>query len=377
MNGPRNSLATLATLVALAALTFPIAALAQNTAAPIVRHTFEESDGGWTVMGTGGKISVTHDAASVKSGKAALQFDYNVNKGDMAALMLLTPDGMLAKAKSFRFAVKSDSGGVLTALLQEHEGGRYIAMFTVPAGKWQQVELAPSDFTLSDDANDPPDPDGKLDLDKVEAFGITDVMQILAQTDNADLEKLFNVKKGQHTLFIDDVVINEEPLTAAIQPDVLDTFARPQVGWFAIGGVSVSQVSGAPLAGRGIQLDYRQSMGKPVAVIRKIQRGTIAGKTGLSVDVASAKPAKLIIQVEEKGGGKYNILVDVPGGKQLKTLAFPFTEFKEADDSHDANGKLDLDQVNQLVIIDGSGLLGMEEGENTLWIGNVKVTAGK
>lgn len=377
MNCPRIPLASFTTLAAAAALAFPTVALAQNTTAPIVRHTFEESDGGWTLMGTGGKIAVTHDAASVKSGKAALQFDYNVNKGDMAALMLLTPDGMLAKAKSFRFAVKSDAGGVLTAILQEQGGGRYVAMFTVPAGKWQQVDLAPSDFTLSEDANDPPDPNGKLDLDKVEAFGITDVMQILAQTDNADLEKLFNVKKGAHTLLVDDVVINEEPLAASVQSDALDTFTRPQVGWFAIGGLSVSQVSGAPLAGRGIQLDYRQSMGKPVAVIRKIQRGTVAGKTGLSVDVASTKPAKLIIQVEEKGGGKYNILVDVPGGKQLKTLAFPFSEFKAADDSHDTNDKLDLDQVNQLVIIDGSGLLGMDEGDNTLWIGNVKVTAPK
>lgn len=347
----------------------------QAQTAPIIKQTFEESDGGWTLMGTGGKTSVTHDAANVKSGKAALQLDYAIKKGDLSALLLLTPDGMLAKAKSIRFSVKSDTGAVLGAILQEQGGGRYISLFTAPAGKWQQVELAPSDFVLSDDANDPPDPDNKLDMDKVEAFGLTDIGQVMAQADNPDLEKLLNVRRGDHVLYLDDLVIAEEPLASTgIAGDVLDTFIRPQVGWFAIGDVKVSRLSGAPLMGRGIQLDYRQVMGQPVAVIRRIPRGTLTGKTSFSVDVASARPAKLLLQVEEKGGGKYNVLVDVPGGKQLKTLSFPFTEFKAGDDSHDTNDKLDLDQVNQVVIVDVDALLNMTEGDNTLWLGNIKAT---
>jgi hypothetical protein len=287
--------------------------------------------------------------------------------------LLLTPDGQLAKAKSIRFAVKSDTGAVLGAILQEQGGGRYISLFTAPAGKWQQVELSPSDFVLSDDANDPPDPDNKLDMDKVEAFGLTDIGQVMAQADNPDLEKLLNVKRGDHVLYLDDLAITEEPLaTPAMIGDNLDSFSRPQVGWFAIGDVKVSQLSGAPLTGRGIQLDYRQVQGKPVAVIRRIPRGTLTGKSTFSVDVASARPAKLLLQVEEKGGGKYNVLVDVPGGKQLKALSFPFTEFKAGDDSHDTNDKLDLDQVNQIVIVDVDALLGMTEADNTLWLGNVK-----
>ncbi|WP_410969811.1 hypothetical protein, partial [Salmonella sp. SAL4450] len=75
---------------------------------------------------------------------------------------------------------------------------RYVAMFTLPAGKWQQVELAPADFVLSEDGNDPPDPDNKLDLERVEAFGIVDVGQMLAQADNPEIEKLLNIKRGPH-----------------------------------------------------------------------------------------------------------------------------------------------------------------------------------
>jgi hypothetical protein len=369
MNPRQTLLPAVALLVAATAI--PI----QAQTPPIIKQTFEESDGGWTLMGTGGRTSVTQDAANVKSGKAALQLDYSIKKGDVCALLLLTPDGLLAKAKSIRFAVKSDSGAVLGAILQEQGAGRYIAMFTVPAGKWQQVELSPADFVLSDDVNDPPDPDNKLDMDKVEAFGLTDVGQVMAQADNPELERLLNVKRGDHVLYLDDLIVTEDPLASpAISGDILDSFSRPQIGWFTIGDVKVAQLSGAPLTGRGIQLDYKQVMGKPVAVIRRIPRGTVTGKATFSVDVASTRPAKLLLQVEEKGGGKYNILVDVAGGKQLKTLSFPFTEFKEADDSKDSNGKLDLDQVNQVLIIDVDALLGMPEADNTLWIGNVKAS---
>ncbi len=356
-----------------------LSAVAQTSPA-IIKQSFEESDGGWMSVGMGGTVSVTHDAANVKSGKAALQFDYSIKKGDVSALLYPTLDGVLAKAKSMRFWVKADTGAVLAAALQEADGGRYIAMFTVPAGKWQQVELATSDFLLSEDANDPPDPDGKLDLDKVENIALTDVGQILAQAENADLKRIFNLKRGAHTLYVDDFTVTEEALPALLSSEfgtVLDSFMRPQVGWFAIGDMKVASTSGAPLSGRGIQLDYHQSFGKFVGVIRKIPRTALVGKNTLSLDIASTRPAKLLIQVEEKTGGKYNVMVDVAGGKALKTLTIPFADLKAADDSKDNNDKLDLDQVNQVLVLDVNALLNMTDGDNTLWIGSVRAITAK
>jgi len=331
------------------------------------------------VVGEGGKVSVTHDAADVKNGKAALKLEYSIQKGSMSALLYPTPDGMLAKAKSLRFWVKSDTGGTLAAALQEQGGGRYISLFTAPAGKWQQVELAMSDFVLSEDANDPPDPNGKLDLDKVDGIAITDIGQLLGQADNPDIEKLFSLKRGAHSLFVDDFVVTEDALAspAADTGTPFDTFSRPQIGWLLIGGTKAVAASGAPLNGKGLQLDYHQSFGKPTGIIRKVTRGSLVGKNIFSIDIASARPAKLIFQVEEKGGGKYNVLMDVAGGKTLKTVTIPFIDFKAADDSKDTNDKLDLDQVNQVLILDVNALLNMTEGENTLWVGNVKAIQGK
>src|SRR5205814_3236719 len=89
-------------------------AQAQDAAKPIVQHTFEENTGDWQVMDAlmsmsgAGKLSVTHEAANVKAGKGALQFNYGIKKGEMWLLLLPTPDGALTKMKSLKFWVKTD-----------------------------------------------------------------------------------------------------------------------------------------------------------------------------------------------------------------------------------------------------------------------------
>src|SRR5882724_8768578 len=80
-----------------------VGAVAQDTPAPLVSHTFEESDGGWQAVGGDGVVSLTHDAALVKNGKGALQYTYSLRKGEFSAMLLPTPDMLLSKAKSLRF----------------------------------------------------------------------------------------------------------------------------------------------------------------------------------------------------------------------------------------------------------------------------------
>jgi len=355
---------------------------AQSGTAPLIKHTFEESDGGWTAPpGSNGKVSITHDAAHVKEGKGALQFDYTLKKGEFGFLVLPTPDGALAKAKSIRFWVQCDSTAPLAVTLQEHEGGRYVAMFTVPKDRWQQVELSPSDFTLSEDQNDPKDPDNKLDMDQVESVGVADAGQIFAQSDSPEVVQLFNLKMGPRTLYLDEFVVSEETLPnafSAANADVrLDTFVRPQIGWFAAGDVKLSTMTGKPLEGRGLQADYHQAPGKIIGIVRKIPRGKLVGTDKLALDVASLKPAKLMVQVEEKDGGKYKTIVEIPGEKVVRNISVAFSDLKAANDSHDTNDKLDMDQINQLVIVDLSGPVDMADQDNTLWIGNLRASAAK
>ena len=81
--------------------------------------------------------------------------------------------------------------------------------------------------------------------------------------------------------------------------------------------------------------------------------------------------------MEEKGGGKYNTLVAVPGGKEANMVKLLFTDFKPAQDSKDTNGRLDPEDVNNLFFLDVSALLDAGAGgvENTLWIGGLRASS--
>ena len=343
---------------------------------PVLSHTFEENDGGWIGNpGGSGIVSVTHDAKLVKSGKGALQFAYDVKKGDFGLLMLQTPDGTLAKAKSLRFWIRADHATPVAVSVQEKDGGRYNATIAAPKDAWQQVELSLSDFVIDRSKDAPKDPDGKLDPEQIDTIAIADMAQSFIQGDDAFATAL-GVSEGPRKLYLDDFVA----VTTDLSPSCtlkngegsFDTFVRPQIGWIAVGGIEMSYVTGKPLEGVGMQGKYHQGPGKLCGFARPVPDGALTGATKLTLSVASLKPAKIVVQLEEKSGGKYNTIVDLPGNPGRADLTFNIADFKPADDLHDDNGKLDMDQITQVIFFDATGLLEQTEADNTLWINNLK-----
>src|SRR5205085_12161885 len=104
---------------------------------------------------------------------------------------------------------------------------------------------------------------------------------------------------------------------------------------------------------------------------------TLANASKLAFEAGSENPAKLMVQVEELGGGKYNKLIEIPGAWAPQRISLDFSEFKAADDSKDSNGKLDLDQVNQLVLIDLTGTVDQVNEPNRLRIGDLRALTAK
>jgi hypothetical protein len=348
--------------------------MARAQTQPFIKHGFEESENGWQTMGTGGKVSRTTESVDVKEGKSALAFDYKVEKGSMGVLILPTPGGEMAKARTIRFWIKADYNTPVVVALQEKEAGRYLSMFTAPVGKWQQVELSPGDFYLSDDANDPKDPDNKLDLDQVESIAVLDVAQMFAQADEMTIS-LLGIKTGAHRLLLDDFSVSAEPLATPPSTETefqMETLSRPQMSWFGIGVQTITLAPSEPLKMKSIQVDYRGAPMKPAGFIKRLPRGKLAGMDRLTFTCAAAKPAKLMVQLEEKSGGKYNVMIDIPGGKTPKEQSIKFAELIQSDDSKDSNGKLDLDDVKQILFMDLLAWVEMSERDNTLWIGNLK-----
>lgn len=348
-----------------------LTAAAAETPTPLIQNTFDQGAGAWTSIGTNARVTTAPGDGT----DSALRLDYDVTRGNLAALMLPTPEGALAKAKSFRFRVKADYTTPIVVGLQEKDGGRYIAFFTAPKDRWQTVELAPSDFVLADDKNDPKDPNDRLDLDLVEGIAVADLGQFFARIDNPEFARLLNVKTGAHTLYLDDFTVSAESLPAASTASndlLLDTFARPQIAWFAVGDVRLGYSEGKPLAGRSLQAEYHQSPGKIIGFARRIPRGQLAGRDRLIVTAAATKTTRLVVQLEEQSGGKYNTTFELPAGSTAREIPLPFAEFDAADDSKDDNNKLDLEKVRQILLIDATGLFGTPGQDNTLWIGKLR-----
>lgn len=353
-----------------------VTAHGQAPAPPLIQATFEDGVGGWAGLGTTAKVAPTNEAASVHGGKGALRFDYAVAKGQLNALLLPTPGGKLAGAKSFDFWVKADHAAPLILMLSEKGGGHYTALFTAPAGQWQQVTLAPADFTLGESKDDPKDPDGRLDLEQVEAVGVFDFSQLFAQADAA-LATALGIQTGPRSLLLDDFSVSAAPAAPAdpkADASVIESFAHPQLAWAGLGGVTLSRDT-KTLGGPALQAAYRPEAGRIIGILRPLAPGALARRTRLTFSLASAKPTTLLVHLEERGGGKYNSLLEAKGGSTAQTVGVAVADFRAGDDSQDVNGKLDMDQVNQFAVLDLSGLLGDPGAgggaDNTVWIGAI------
>jgi hypothetical protein len=345
-------------------------ALATRQDAPILQSTFAGGEDGWTVVqiaGTGAKATAVHDAEHLKVGTGSLKVDYTVGPNQMAAAVLPIAEGAAAKMASIHFWVRPDANAPLLLTLVEKGGAEYNCPFTAAKGKWQEVALSSSDFLLNVDAGRPADPDGKLDMDQINAVSLVDMEQFLGQ--NATVAGILGVQPGARALYLSDFQLSAKPLPAAESASLIDGFARPQPNW-AVVNATASLVNEAPLNARALRLDYNLVSGKAAGAFHRLRLGQLVGKRTIDFRVAAASACHLLVQLEEKSGGKYNATVEVPGGSAAVDRSVDLSEMAAAEDSKDDNGKLDLDQVKQMTILDITALIDAP-GRNTLWIGPV------
>ena len=360
------------------AVTCGLAAAQPPPPEPLFRQNFEDGrPDPWMVFGEKARLSLTQKTENVKEGTTALQFDYPIEKGQLSALIVPTPGGVPARVKSFRFWVKTDYATPLALVLEEQGGGRYLYVFSAPKDTWQRVEVSPSEFVQAQDKDAPQDPNGKLDLDRVAAVALGDMSQLFIQSD--EFARILGVKAGAHTLYLDDFVVSEElpPLPEDAAPvtgnEDLDSFLHPQLAWVATGAVRLKSTRDQGVDGQGLQADYEQAQDKLAGLMKLLPKGRLAGMGQLTFSVAATNPTTLLVQLEEKSGGKYNAIVDVPGNALATEAKLAPASFKVSDDSKDDNDQLDLDQVKQILFLDATGLLGLGEGSNTLWISRLRV----
>jgi hypothetical protein len=306
----------------------------------------------WSAMGQG---------TTVHFDQGLMTLSYELRSRQFGAALLPTP-AALARVRRIRFRVKSDHDTALAVLLSEKKpgGGNYTSWFWSRAGAWQQIELAPEDFSVSDSPQDPVDADGKLDLDAVEGIVVLDLAQFLMQTPrNPDFPMAVTQPTGAHTILLENLELVE---TAAWKkPEPIDSFDRGFLQWLTLGGVDLKlSATGNPLGKPAMQAVFQTSEGEFGVVVRRLANLDLSKATHLAFDIASGDECTLVISLEQKNGQRFTQTIYPPGARELFHVNLKLADFE-------GQGKLDPAQLKSLAIAQVGG-----EAPNTVWIADVR-----
>jgi hypothetical protein len=351
-------------------------------ATPLLHSTFDEGQGAWITMGDNGAIRVTREAADVREGKPSLAFDYDIGPKKFGAAILPVEDGALATMDQVHFWVKTDYPTSFAVILSEKGGGNYSAVAWSPGGVWQEVRFEPRDFALNDKASDPPDPDGKLDLDQLQGIGLADLGQLFgAAPPNPAMPIVMARHPGKHTMLVSDF----EVLSGSVPTKdklIIDQFDAPQISWMSPGGASFRLDNSKDHAsGKAVEVSYGEAEHAVVFFVRTLPPDIPVNITHISFDIASEKPAQFIFALQEKSAGKsegprYNTTVEVKGGGKSDHRDLALSAF-----TLDQNGPLDPydglkpDKSKSLSIADISAVANAAHGPNKLWLSNLRLVS--
>ncbi|CEK13501.1 hypothetical protein [Chthonomonas calidirosea] len=375
-------------LIALAFCLAGSASKAQSTA--LLTDTFTENTAPWTNLGGVG-IRVTHQATELPpNAKGALVFTYTVNPQKQEAnnalpfqaLIRPVKPGTLAALQAIRFQAYSDIGAPFICVLSEHQGGRYLQIFWLPPKTWQSITLYPKDFWLSDNKGDPPDPDGKLDLDQVEAIGIVPMNTLLTSFMSTDPQMvgLLQPSSGQYTFRLADFEALSN-IAAAPPPKLpddekgvwIDPLNEEIIHWLLIGSQEMQYDLHPPFPGHAIAVHYQQGPARLILLLHDLHRVAMENTDRIVFQAAAEKGVRLAVSLQMKDGARYFQLVDIPGDSKPTTVSVNIAAMQPEPDSQEAlNHPIDTGQLTTLILADVSFLFGQPEQQNTIWIGPVR-----
>jgi hypothetical protein len=348
-------------------------------ATPLVKTDFAGGQAGWVSMGPSGTVRIARDTSDMREGKPSLALDYEVGPKKFALAVLPVSPNAIRDAGQIHFWTKTEFPTSVVVTLSEKGGGNYAAMAWSPGGVWQEVRLEPRDFSLGDRSTDPPDPDGKLDLDQVQAIGVTDLAQLFgAAPRNPAIPIALDDHAGKHTLLISGFEV-----LGGIPPRqdnlVIDEFDAPQLTWSSPGGAAFRIDTAREHApGPAMEVDYTQADHALVYFSRNLPPGIPDNITHISFDIASEKPAQFVFTLQERASGhgegsRYIAVVEVrgkgtPDHRNLALRAFNL----DPNGPPDPGGVLKIASAKSLSIADISPAANGDTGPNRFWISNIR-----
>lgn len=147
---------------------------------------------------------------------------------------------------------------------------------------------------------------------------------------------------------------NPPPATAQepVAPLVRHTFSQEDGGWIGLG--EIAKVSRTPAPDPTLRFEYLVGKDNLSALVRPFEPGALKGARRFELEVKSDTDTILAVMVQEKGGGRFSAVASLPKNLWQKIELAPedLVLAKDKDDPADANGKLDVEQIEGVSLLD-------------------------
>lgn len=200
--------------------------------------------------------------------------------------------------------------------------------------------------------------------------------------------KLVRDLRGRHLLFGLAVLLGLAAVGAAAQ--TRPRFQPEPGDWTVMGEdarlAATREGSAAPGGRAGVEYRYRVGKGLVSLLVLPVPRGRLDGAAGIRFSARASHLAALSLSVEEQGGGRWTTSVTLREDRwQDVQIAFSDLVLAVGGDAPaDANGRLDLERVQRISVVDMGAMLssaspkmmqlfGIDAGERRLLIANFGV----
>jgi hypothetical protein len=359
-------------------------------ATPILHLSFDDGVGAWVRMGENGSFRVARESPETRQTTPSLAFDYEIGEKKFGVAILPVEPGALAAMDQIHFWIRTDYPTSVAVILSEKGGGNYTAVAWSPGGLWQEAKIGLREFTLGEKPSDPPDPDGKLDVDQLQAIGLADLGQLFGGApSNPDTPIALSRHPGKHTLLLSGFEVlarsAEPPAGSPAEPKdklVIDRLDTPHLSWLSPGGAIFRlDASRQHAPGPAVEVAYPEPENGVVVFLRNLPPDIPANITHISFDIASDEDAQLMFGLQEKGVGKgegprYNAVVEVNGGGKSDHRDLALSAFNlDENGPPDPYSGLRVAKAKSLSIADISAAANAGHGPNKVWISNLRLLA--
>jgi hypothetical protein len=138
----------------------------------------------------------------------------------------------------------------------------------------------------------------------------------------------------------------------ASPPLVLHDFLRDDNGWLGLG--EIAKVSRTPAPAPTLHFEYMVSKDNLGALVHPFEPGAFKGAQRFQLSIKTDTDTVLAVMIQEKGGGRFSAMASLPKNlwQSLELAPADFSLGRDKGDPVDSNGKLDIEQIESVSVID-------------------------